>query len=347
MPAVLWWGRFDPGYSRNRIVMQLFADLGWQVRRFSPAASFLGGVEAGLRRLLRPDLVWVPAFRHTDIASASRWARRWAGPLVIDPLISAYQKQVFEREKFKPGSRTAEHRRAWESALFSRADRVVADTPAHGRYFVEQLGVSESRVSTLYVGAETELFFPRPAPAPKPPFEVLFYGSFLELQGPEVIAEAAAMTRDPEISWVLMGKGRAKEALQKRYRQPNLVFEPWVDYRVLPRRLARAHILLGVFGSTPKAQLVIPNKLFQATAMGKPVITRRAEAYEAALAGSDAIGWVSAGNPGALASMVRSWLQAPDQLAGRGAGSREWFDRYFGPGRLKAQLEALLGETGI
>ena len=28
---VLFWGRFDPGYSRNRVYISLFRELGWDI----------------------------------------------------------------------------------------------------------------------------------------------------------------------------------------------------------------------------------------------------------------------------------------------------------------------------
>ena len=31
---VLFWGRFDPGYSRNRVYAALFRELGWEVEYF-------------------------------------------------------------------------------------------------------------------------------------------------------------------------------------------------------------------------------------------------------------------------------------------------------------------------
>ena len=31
---VLFWGRFDPGYSRNRVSAALFRELGWDVDYF-------------------------------------------------------------------------------------------------------------------------------------------------------------------------------------------------------------------------------------------------------------------------------------------------------------------------
>lgn len=343
MPQALWWGRSDPDYSRNRILRGLFADLGWEVRFFHPLASRTGGIEAFFHRLKRPDLVWVSCFRQRDIGSASAWARKWKVPLVVDPLISAYEKEVFERNKWPPDSKSAEKRRLHESALFATADVVVADTPAHAEFFSQRLHVRSDRLCVMYVGAEADLFRSRPQESLEPPFEILFFGSFLPLQGVDVIVRAAEMAPDLPARWVLLGDGDLKAQIEKRARRlPHIAFEPWIRYEELPGRIARGHILLGIFGTTLKAGLVIPNKMFQAMAVARPVITRSAKAYPQPVRDCDVIGWVPAGDPAALANIVRKWLMDPADLDRRGRQTRRLFDTFFNPGELRKQLEMIL-----
>ncbi len=346
MKTVLWWGRGDRDYSRNRILRGAFADLGWRVEFFHPASSRLGRVESYFRRLKRPDLIWVPCFRHTDIPSAGHWATKWRVPLIIDPLISAYEKDVWERDRFTPVSFRGKRRKAWEIRLFSKADGIIADTPAHLSYFEKELRVSHERISIIYVGAEEALFHPAEPIPSEDPFEMLFYGSFLPLQGADVIVEAARRTRGLKMRWTLLGEGDLKDKMRgSAAGLDNIRFEPWIDYDRLSHRMARANILLGVFGTTPKADLVIPNKVYQAMAAGRPLITRRAKAYETTIADADAIGWVPAGNPEALASIAEKWFRNPSELSVRGLETRKLYDRYFNRQRIAQMLDSAVSKA--
>lgn len=343
MRSVLWWGRSDREYSRNRLVLSLFEELGWTVDFFHPMSSRTGLLESYCARRQKPDLIWTPCFRQTDIASAAHWADKWRVPLIIDPLISAYQKEVFERRKWPPNSSRALKRKAWESRLFSMADVVVADTPAHADFFRDELQVEPQKIYVLYVSAEEDHFKPLPFPDDKEPLEVLFYGSFLPLQGIDVIIKAAKLTDDSRIHWTLLGGGDLRPEMERLAAgAANITFEPWIDYSALPERLSRAHILLGIFGVTLKAGLVIPNKMFQSMAVGRPVITRHSEAYRDTLAGSPVIGWVPPGDQDSLAELVLKWSRDTEKLKQQGRETRKLFESFFGRDKTKAGLNEML-----
>ena len=342
---VLWWGRFDPDYSRNRILRQTYEMLGWQVVDFHPWFSPLGDSEALLRRAPRADLVHVPCFRQRDVAAAHRHARRRGLPLLIDPLISAYDKQVFERGKFPEHSVQEKRLLREEQQLFQRADIVLADTSEHARFFVETLGVAHARVHVVYVGAEEALFGPAPDPhPPNNPIEVLFYGSFIPLQGPQVIIDAARIYQGPPVNWVLLGNGPLLDDCKRKAQGlTNVTFESWLPYADLPARIRRADILLGVFGTTPKAQRVIPNKVFQALACGKPVVTCSAPSYGSQIrALEEGINFVTAGRPDELADAVGRLAVDPAQLEQHGRVARALYEQHFSVRRIERQLAGAL-----
>lgn len=350
MPSVLWWGRFDPDYSRNRILRKLLPDLGWIIVDFHPRFSALGDVEARLKRLAKPDLVWVPCFRQRDLGAASRWAKRQGVPVLFDPLISAYDKQVFEREKLALDSAAARRLLVWEHKIFQSADRVIADTPVHADFFANMLGVSRERLSVVYVGAEEPLFSPGPVEQTShvAPFEVLFYGSFIPLQGAEVIAEAARLYDGPPVHWRFIGNGPSRKRCESLVRgMDNVTFEDWVDYQDLPSQIRHADVVLGIFGTTQKAERVIPNKVYQALACGRPVITRRSPAYPKEMIEDRASGvvWVEAGASADLCAKLADLARHPESLAEQSSRARSCYQRYFSFDVIARQLAATL--TGI
>ena len=348
--TVLWWGRFDPGYSRNRVLRRLLAGLGWTIRDFRPLASRLAGFEAALRRVQASDLVWVPCFRQRDASAAIAWARARGVPVLFDPLISAWDKQVFERSKFAEDSAEARALLAWESGLFAGADMVLADTAPHAAFFARRFGLPDDRLAVVGVGAEEELFQPTPPDfAHQGPVEVLFYGSFIGLQGPEVIVEAARLYDGPPVSWHLLGKGPLLAACEAAAQGlDNVRFEPWVDYARLPARIADADILLGVFGASEKAGRVIPNKVYQALACGRPVVTQRSDAYPADLDRPDSgIAFVAPGDARALAKAVAEWASQRDRLPALSANAFAAYECHFGNAAIRGQLSAALARMGF
>jgi glycosyltransferase involved in cell wall biosynthesis len=344
--TVLWWGRFDPDYSRNRILRQAYAKLGWRVVDFQPwLAGMFGDLEARLRPPPPADLVHIPCFRQRDIPAAARYARAHGLPLLLDTLTSQFDKAVYERRRFSPCSLRARHLLRYEQQLFAHGDIVLADTPEHRRFFADPLLVPEEKLHVVYVGAEEPLFSPGPARAPNRPLEILFYGSFVHLQGPEVIVEAARRYRGPSARWVLLGDGSLRRRCQRLAAGlENVGFENWVPYPQLPARIARADILLGVFGDTAKAQRVIPNKVFQSLACGKPLVTCTAPGYPPALVDDPASGirWVPAGEPQALADAVAALAAQPLALAALGARSRASYEQHFSNAVVVEQLRAAL-----
>jgi glycosyltransferase involved in cell wall biosynthesis len=262
---------------------------------------------------------------HFDLPAARRAAR--GRPIVFNPLVSLADTLVGDRGRFRPGSLAARVLERIDRHAFRSADLVVADTEAHARFLGDLAGRTD--VAVCFVGAEERLF--RPGWQPPETFRALFVGKLIPLQGVETILAAAGAA--PEIEFRVVGSGQLEAMLADR--PANIEHVPWVDYEQLPGELHSAGCALGIFGTTAKAQRVIPNKAFQALACGVPLVTADTPAARELLEDGDSALLVPPGNAEALAGAVRV-LATDRQLAQRiGAGGRAAYER--------AASEAVLG----
>ena len=86
---------------------------------------------------------------------------------------------------------------------------------------------------------------------------------------------------------------------------PRVKWTDWVAYRQLRLWLSQADLCLGIFGTSEKAASVIPNKVFQIVAAGRPVLTRDSPAIRELLSpGAPCTYLVPAGDACALAEAV-------------------------------------------
>lgn len=348
---ILWWGRhgnYGPDYPRNRTLIECLQSLGYQVIEFHPRISKLADFEANFRKFESIDLVWVPCFRQRDISSASRWAKKRNVSLIFDPLISAYDKRVYEKKKYKPESRKAKNLLKWEKNLFSLADIVIADTICHKEYYIKQFSCTEEKVFVIPVSAEESLFYPKESLNKEVP-EILFFGTFIGLQGPKYIAESIKFYQGPPIKLTFLGDGperkQCEEITQKVLNQNiSVSFESWIDFHDLPERIRQSDVCLGIFGTGDKSHRVIPNKVYQALAVGKPVVTMESTAYPSELLRQENQGlyFCKAGDPKSIADSISKLITLMQHDQYDSSSPRKIYDNYFSNNVIKKALLKLI-----
>jgi glycosyltransferase involved in cell wall biosynthesis len=265
------------------------------------------------------DAVLVGYPGYLDVAPARRAAR--GKPVVFNPLVTLTDTLVEDRRRFAEGSLAARALRAIDRRALRAADLVTADTAANAAYLHSLADLPEDRLAVCFVGAEERLF--RPGWSPAEPFTALSYGKLIPLHGVATVLEAARL--EPELRFRVIGSGQLERLLDNR--PPNVDWVPWVEYHDLPSELHRAGCALGIFGTTAKAQRVIPNKGFQAIACGTPLVTADTPAARELLADGESALLVPPGDAGALAAALRRLADDP-QLARRlSAGGRAAFER--------------------
>lgn len=352
--TVLWWGRFGEEYSRNRVAIALFKELGWEVRAFHVRwCCALGDVEFALRgpKDVRPDLVWVPVARQRDVAAACRWARRRGVPVMFDPMISAWDKKVLEQMKWRAEEPRAKRLLARETRLFNAVDRVLCDTSCHADFFHKHMGVPRERLGVLLTGTDEAVFKPAesdPPHDPQAPLRILYHGKYLPLHGMEVIVEAARRTQGLNIHWDFLGWGAYKAATEEKAKGiGNITFLEQVPYVEVPRVIRSADIVLGVFGTTEKASRVIGNKVYEAMACARPVINEHCTGYPPEAKECPAITFIPPGDPQALVDAVVPWIERREELFALRQEARAFFERHLSMAVIRNQLAANLAALGL
>lgn len=321
---VLFFGSYTREYPRNKIIREGLWLAGVEVLEcnvpFEENRRFYDRYRVLLRSLRSIGNGWeamvAPEFNHKNMPLAFAAARLCGRPLVFDPLVSFYNTNIEDRGRMSPNGRAALAQRALDRTGFMLADRVWADTAEHLKYFHEEFSVPLQKLCVVPVGVDDEVFHPRPARKEKEGFVVAFWGSYVPLHGLEHIMGAASLLkRDSEIRFRLVGNGQTFEhisSLCQKEELHNVELIPPVPYRQLPELLSDADICLGIFGGTDKARRVIPNKVYQALAMRKPVITGESPAIREAFESGVHLLTCEMADASSLAQAIRSLLRAPD-----------------------------------
>jgi glycosyltransferase involved in cell wall biosynthesis len=339
----------ETGYIRNRVLLAALRTT-FDVMVFTPdLRSTPGRVISGLTKFVvrQPEYdVCLAGFYGQPTAIALSVLQQ--KPILLDAYVSTYDTLVEDRKWFgarSPGGRIA---RWLDQRSCRSAAHVITDTQANGEYFTETFGIPRNKISTVYVGCDETLFYPRNgARAGEERFEVFTYGSFLPLHGVDVIIEAARLLRDrPEIHFILGGDGRRRAYAERKVDQlglTNVEFVGWIPLSQVPEHISRASICLGGhFSNVPKAARVVSTKTFQFVAMRKAtVVGDNAATRELFNAGEDVYG-VRMGNPEALAEAIRV-LADDERLRQRIAqGGYEVFQQRLSTGIIAKQLSAIV-----
>ncbi len=176
-----------------------------------------------------------------------------------------------------------------------------------------------------------------------------FYGKYIPLQGVQYIVRAAAHPLCKDISFTLIGSGQtysAARALTKELGVTNITFMERVSYDELIERMQAFDIVLGVFGGTEKSRVVIPNKVYDAAMLGKPLITADTPAIRELFTDGKDICLVPSADHEALARAIHALAQNSEKRTLLGCAIRTTYEQHATPrvigGVLRAALEARL-----
>jgi glycosyltransferase involved in cell wall biosynthesis len=217
------------------------------------------------------DLVFVGFAGHLLVPFVHIFTNK---PIIFDAFISIYQTLCFDRKKASAKSPIGKLAYYLDKSSCKKSAKILLDTNAHIDYFVKTFGIDRSNFVRVFVGADENIFYPRPAVKNNKPI-IFTYSAYQPLHGTEYIIEAAKILED-KADFIIVGKGMERKKIDHlitKLKPKNIKLINWVPYKELPDYIARSDICLGGhFGNTEKAKMVIAGKTFQFVAMERPTL---------------------------------------------------------------------------
>ncbi len=198
-------------------------------------------------------------------------------PVIVDMLVSLYDTAVRDRKLYVWWNPFAVALYILDVFTVKAANHITVDTIEHKKYFSKWRNPADITVIPLGVHSK-DFFAVTPIVRPTQRFLVQFHGGYIPLQGIDKIVEAARILKaDSSIHFRLIGAGQQLDEIAtriKKYGLTNITLVPWQTVPALNVMLNEADVICGIFGDSDKSNRVIPNKIFQGLAVGKPVITK-------------------------------------------------------------------------
>lgn len=310
--TVCYFGTYRRDYPRNRILINGLRQNGVTVLECNSRAPGLKkyrellAVSRKLRGNIDALVVGFPGHRVMPLA----WwiAKRAKVPVIFDAFTSLYHAVVFARKQVRPGSLRARYLRWWDWISCRLAAAVVVDTKGHAEYLSNLTKVKRQNIFSVFVGSDIADFPPQPMP-PKlaGKFLVHFHGHYSPFQGVDVIIRAAKLLESEPVQFNLIGRGQEYKkvfVLAQELKVKNINFIDDVDFPTLHGYIKQSDLCLGVFGGGD-SRPVIPNKIYEAIALGRPVLTAHLSVMDELFQSDVHIAYCRPDDPQDLAVQIR------------------------------------------
>ena len=338
--GICYFGSYDSEYARNRIIKKGLRANGFQIYECNShgivCRRYWNLTRLFFRYVHKFDFIIVGFPGYFDIPLAFILGKIFGKKVFYDIFTSTYETYVLDRKVIDKISWRAKFYYLVDWLGLRLADFVIVDTLAHGKFYSKTYGLSPKKQVLVYVGSDPDYFHPRKV---KEETDVLFYGSYQPLQGVEYIVHAAS--KIPDVKFRLIGDGQQKKKTQdlsQVLKLKNVKFLDWLPVKNLAEQMNKAKIILGVFGKGIKAQIVIPNKVYDAIASKKALITSDTSAVREVFSNNVNVLLVPSANADRLAIAIKQLIENRRERNGLAEKAYKLYKKSFKPDKVVHDL---------
>jgi len=220
---------------------------------------------------------------------------------------------------------------------------------------LKEMGVPTTKLSMIPNCSDTDIFVPRP-PDPQivdrygvtGKFVVSYAGAMGMANGLQVIVETARILQnsgETDIHFLLIGDGSERpklDALLQKYKLQNVTLLAPIPKMELAQFLPMSQLCLTIFAPFPVLETTSPNKLFDALALGRPVLINYGGWAKFLLEEHNAGVAVPSNNPEEIAQTIIKLRSQPELCAEMGRNARHLAETEFARDMLAERMEMVL-----
>jgi len=237
-----------------------------------------------------------------------------------------------------------------ELFLYRNADRIISLTDAFKENLIQR-GITRDKIDVVTNGVDSAVFDPVKARddirkilgIPGEAFLVGYFGTTGMAHGLETLLEAAQRCEDNTgINFLIMGEGSERKGLEVKSQLlglTNVIFQDFVPHEEIPDYYEALDLFIVHLKPHPVFKTVIPSKIFEAMAMGTPILCA-VEGEGAKIVSEAGAGvCISPGDSVIMANAILDLIDRPEELKLMGKRGRQSAVEQFSR-RLRA-LDAL------
>ncbi|MFA5256668.1 MAG: glycosyltransferase family 4 protein [Opitutales bacterium] len=245
-----------------------------------------------------------------------------------------------------------------ELTAYRRAAHVVALSPGQKAGIVAD-GIPEQKVSMIPNSSDLDLFHPgrngdhhRERLGLGSRFVLIYFGTMGQANGLSFVVETARVLMErgeKDIVFVLHGTGKTRKSLEElaaKYKLDNLVFSaPLANKTDIADMAAMADVCMTIYKNVPILYTCSPNKMFDAFAAGKPVLTNMPGWLQSLVEDNKCGVFVEPDNVQMFADKAVALKNDRAALVAMGENSRLLAERRFARDNLAVELQTVLEEA--
>ena len=223
--------------------------------------------------------------------------------------------------------------------LYRKADHIVVVTPAFKDHLIQRWQVPPLKISVVENGVETSHFVPHDEPSLRKQlglegrFVLGYIGTMGMAHGLDTLLDAAASLQrtHPNVAFLLVGEGADKERLKIALHTRGLRNVSLIDQQPrerIPAYICAADVCLVLLRKTELFKTVIPTKMLEFMACGRPVILgvdgQARKILEEAKAGV----FIEPESSSGLVNAIVALLEHPEDRKSCASNAREYILRY-------------------